>query len=130
MPALAQAPPRNQPEIGAATIGPAGTLPSQRNPLLTDNGPVRIGLLLGSTIYNPAQIDLLAERHSHGQIEVNPPVGPTRIASPVTGMSREAGVPPARRHHPDGFAPTASEKRAPPSWQQNPTGLLPRMSRK
>lgn len=52
MPVLAQAPPKNQPEIGTATISPTGIPPSQRNPLLTDNGAVRIGKLLGTAIYN------------------------------------------------------------------------------
>ena len=52
VPVLAQTPPRNQPEIGTATISPTGIPPSQRNPLLTDNGAVRIGKLLGTAIYN------------------------------------------------------------------------------
>jgi len=52
MPALAQTPPKNQPEIGTATISPTGIPPSQRNPLLTDNGAVRIGKLIGTAIYN------------------------------------------------------------------------------
>jgi hypothetical protein len=52
MPVSAQTPPKNQPEIGTATISPTGIPPSQRNPLLTDNGAVRIGKLLGTAIYN------------------------------------------------------------------------------
>ncbi len=39
-------------EIGIATINPTGIPPSQRNPLLADNGDVRISKLIGSTIYN------------------------------------------------------------------------------
>jgi hypothetical protein len=39
-------------EIGTATINPKGIPPSQRNPLLADNGEVRISKLIGSTIYN------------------------------------------------------------------------------
>jgi hypothetical protein len=52
MPAWAQTPPGNQPEIGTATINPTGIPPSQRNPLLADSGAVRIGKLIGTAIYN------------------------------------------------------------------------------
>lgn len=38
--------------IGTATISPSGIPPSQRNPLLTDNGEVRIGKMVGTAIYN------------------------------------------------------------------------------
>ena len=51
-PVLAQTPAGNRPEIGTATINPTGIPPSQRNPLLTDSGGVRIGKLIGTAIYN------------------------------------------------------------------------------
>lgn len=38
--------------IGTATINPTGIPPSQRNPLLADNGDVRISKMIGVTIYN------------------------------------------------------------------------------
>lgn len=38
--------------IGTATVQPAGIPPSERNPLLTDSGDVRIGKLIGTDIYN------------------------------------------------------------------------------
>jgi len=61
-------------EIGTATINPTGIPPSQRNPLLADNGDVRISKLIGSTIYNKddqkvgSVDDVLAGQN--GQLEV------------------------------------------------------------
>lgn len=46
------APSANRPKIGTATVAPTGIPPSQRNPLLADNGAVRIGKLVGTSIYN------------------------------------------------------------------------------
>jgi hypothetical protein len=46
------APSGGQPEIGTATITPTGIPPSQRNPLLTDNGAVRVAKLIGQNIFN------------------------------------------------------------------------------
>lgn len=42
----------DKPVIGTATINPTGIPPSQRNPLLTDKGAVRISKLLGTNIFN------------------------------------------------------------------------------
>ncbi|MGH7076809.1 MAG: PRC-barrel domain-containing protein [Acetobacteraceae bacterium] len=42
----------NTTHMGIATIKPTGIAPSKRNPLLTDNGDVRIGKLIGSDVYN------------------------------------------------------------------------------
>jgi hypothetical protein len=39
-------------EIGTATVTPTGIPPSQRNPLLTASGDVRIGKMIGTNIYN------------------------------------------------------------------------------
>ncbi len=50
--AQVQPPSGKNAEIGTATINPTGIPPSQRNPLLADNGDVRISKLIGSTIYN------------------------------------------------------------------------------
>ena len=61
-------------EIGTATINPTGIPPSQRNPLLADNGEVRISKLIGTTIYNKddkkvgSVDDVLAGQN--GQLEV------------------------------------------------------------
>lgn len=69
-----QSPPGKNAEIGTATINPTGIPPSQRNPLLADNGEVRISKLIGSTIYNKddqkvASVDdVLAGQN--GQLEV------------------------------------------------------------
>jgi hypothetical protein len=55
VPALAQNNPpasQQQAEIGTATVSPTGIPPSQRNPLLTDSGDVRIGKMIGTNIYN------------------------------------------------------------------------------
>lgn len=41
-----------KPERGTATINPTGIPPSQRNPLLADNGDVRIGKAIGTDVYN------------------------------------------------------------------------------
>ncbi len=41
-------------EIGTATVSPTGIPASQRNPLLTDSGDVRIGKMIGTNIYNKA----------------------------------------------------------------------------
>lgn len=65
-PALAQSTPATPPaqpapqtassgntnEIGTATIKPSGIPPSQRNPLLTDQGNVQISKLIGTDVYN------------------------------------------------------------------------------
>lgn len=40
------------PQRGTATINPTGIPPSQRNPLLADNGDVRIAKLIGTDIFN------------------------------------------------------------------------------
>jgi len=67
-------PPGKNAEIGTATINPTGIPPSQRNPLLADNGEVRISKLIGSTIYNKddqkvgSVDDVLAGQN--GQLEV------------------------------------------------------------
>lgn len=67
-------PPGKNAEIGTATINPTGIPPSQRNPLLADNGDVRISKLIGSTIYNKDDQkvgdvdDVLAGQN--GQLEV------------------------------------------------------------
>ncbi len=37
---------------GTATINPTGLRPSQRNPLLADNGYVRVGKMIGTNIFN------------------------------------------------------------------------------
>jgi hypothetical protein len=50
-PPSTQQQPANKPEIGLATVSPSGIPPSQRNPLLTDNGDVRIGKMIGTNIY-------------------------------------------------------------------------------
>jgi hypothetical protein len=61
-------------EIGTATINPTGIPPSQRNPLLADNGEVRVSKLIGTTIYNKddqkvgSVDDVLAGQN--GQLEV------------------------------------------------------------
>lgn len=39
-------------ERGTATISPTGIPPSQQNPLLADNGDVRISKVIGTNIYN------------------------------------------------------------------------------
>ena len=44
-------PPPNQ-TAGTATTHPAADMPSQRNPLLADNGDVRIGKLIGTNVYD------------------------------------------------------------------------------
>ncbi len=51
VPALAAPPPSH---TGTATIdrGTTAGTPSQRNPLLADNGDVRIGKLIGTDVYN------------------------------------------------------------------------------
>jgi hypothetical protein len=60
--------------IGTATINPTGIPPSQRNPLLADNGEVRVSKLIGTTIYNKddqkvgSVDDVLAGQN--GQLEV------------------------------------------------------------
>lgn len=67
-------PPGKNAEIGTATINPTGIAPSQRNPLLADNGEVRVSKLIGSTIYNKDDQkvgtvdDVLAGQN--GQLEV------------------------------------------------------------
>lgn len=48
----AQAQPGNKPVIGTATINPVGIPPSERNPLLTDEGAVRVSKLIGVNIFN------------------------------------------------------------------------------
>jgi hypothetical protein len=64
-------------EIGTATINPTGIPPSQRNPLLADNGDVRISKLIGSTIYNKddqkvgSVDDVLAGQNGQLQVVVN-----------------------------------------------------------
>jgi hypothetical protein len=55
MPAMAQSTNANSkptPQRGTATINPTGIPPSQRNPLLADNGDVRIGKVIGTNIFN------------------------------------------------------------------------------
>ena len=39
-------------ERGTATINPTGIPPSQRNPLLADNGDVRVGKVIGTNVFN------------------------------------------------------------------------------
>jgi sporulation protein YlmC with PRC-barrel domain len=46
------APPGGKSEIGTATVKPTGIPPSERNPLLTDDGAVRISKLVGQTVFN------------------------------------------------------------------------------
>ena len=44
----------NPPTAGTATVNPNGTAnrPSQRNPLLTDSGQVRMSKMVGTDVYN------------------------------------------------------------------------------
>jgi hypothetical protein len=63
--------------IGTATINPTGIPPSQRNPLLADNGSVRISKLIGTTIYNKddkkvgSVDDVLASQNGQLQVVVS-----------------------------------------------------------
>jgi sporulation protein YlmC with PRC-barrel domain len=76
----------NKPEIGTATITPTGLPPSQRNPLLTDNGNVRIGKLVGTNIYNKDDHkigtvdDVLADQN--GQVQVVVATGDKKVLLP------------------------------------------------
>ncbi|HET6184547.1 MAG TPA: PRC-barrel domain-containing protein [Acetobacteraceae bacterium] len=62
---------------GTATINPTGTPPSERNPLLTDQGLVRINKLIGSTIYNKDDKDIgsvqdvVADQQGQAQVVVS-----------------------------------------------------------
>ncbi len=63
--------------IGTATINPTGIPPSQRNPLLADNGAVRISKLIGTNIYNKddkkvgSVDDVLASQNGQLQVVVS-----------------------------------------------------------
>jgi PRC-barrel domain len=78
-PARAQPQPATSaPSIGTATVSPTGVPPSRRNPLLTDSGNVRIGKMLGTTIYNKddkelgSVDDVIASRNGRLQVIVSP----------------------------------------------------------
>lgn len=71
---------------GTATISPNGIPPSQRNPLLTDGGKVRISKLLGTTIYNKDDKevgtvqDVLADQN--GQLQAVVSTNGKRVVAP------------------------------------------------
>jgi sporulation protein YlmC with PRC-barrel domain len=86
LPASAQSPTENRPEIGTATINPTGIPSSERNPLLTDAGAVRISKLVGTDIYNKndkkvgSVDDVLAGKN--GQLQVVIVTNEKRVAVP------------------------------------------------
>ncbi len=75
--AQAQPSAANRTDVGTATINPTGLPPSQRNPLLADNGDVRIGKLIGTNIYNKndkkigSVDDVLAGSDGHVQVVID-----------------------------------------------------------
>lgn len=66
-----------KPEVGTATIKPTGIPPSQRNPLLTDDGAVRISKLVGQTIFNKEDKkigsveDVIADQNGQLRVVIN-----------------------------------------------------------
>jgi hypothetical protein len=82
----AQQPAPEKPSVGTATINPTGIPPSQRNPLLTDNGDVRIGKMIGTSIYNKddkklgSVDDVLAGQN--GQLQVIVSASNKKVAVP------------------------------------------------